>query len=764
MLRRPPENPLLGADHPVVGYTGPFLKVKPLNVRPDGPDPYFRHRFFNPSIQAMKHRLLTLATCSITLASFGQAPNWCATDVERQRLLREEPGYAKYEIAVDGDMEALMRNHLHDRDEMPVITIPIVFHVLHLRGTENISNEQILDAVRILNEDFRKLNADTAGVWPEFQPRIGDARMEFKLPTIDPIGNCTNGIDRIMTVETLRGMRESKLKPWPRDQYLNVWINKSMGGGSAAGYFTGFPETADGIMILHPYVGGSGAPGSGWTSDDFRARALTHEIGHFFNVNHVWGENNDPMVACGDDGVEDTPITRGFNFCPTPTQSRVCNPDSLEMAQNYMDYSYCSSGHLYTKGQCLRMRAAAESPTSQRDGLWTEENLQETGVAEGYRMTCPPKADFYAMVGSNPENPTIPFSPTVCTGVDVIFHDNSSRSFPTSWSWTFQDGNPATSTERNPEVSFTAPGWKTVTLTVSNEHGSDTKTDQYAVLVGASGDTFGPFFESFETQTGASLWPFFQQNYENNYSEFYRYSGGGHTGNACAILNSGDRNPLDFIDPDNATDVDELITPLLNLSGLSSPVLAFRYAYSTTTAADSLITEKLEIHSSTDCGRTWQPRSTIDGTELVTNGNDPSMPPANWQLKSITIPSSLQGPTVRFRFRFTSGIYSGNLFIDDINIGTAVGMGDLSANDFMSIFPNPTNDHFTLQVVGMDAQRTEVSITDVRGALVYANSFQPMGGAPIEISGRALGLNDGLYMLRVSNAAGSSVQKLVVGR
>lgn len=706
----------------------------------------------------MKHLLLTLAAGSISLASFGQSPNWCGTDAERQRLLREEPGYAKYEIAVDGDLEAIMRNNMHLRDDMPVYTVPIVFHVLHLRGVENISDAQILDAVEILNEDWRKMNADTAGVWPIFQSRIADMRMEFRLPTIDPVGNCTNGIDRIMTVETLRGAAMSKLKPWPRDKYVNVWVNESMGGGGAAGYFSAFPPIADGIMILNNYTGSIG------TSNPGSSRALSHEIGHFFNINHVWGENNNPMVACGDDGVEDTPITKGFNFCPTEAQSRVCDPNITEMPQNYMDYSYCSSGHLFTHGQALRARAAAESPTSQRDGLWTEANLQATGVAEGYRMSCPPKADFYAMVGSNPNNPTIPFSPTVCAGVDVVFHDNSSRSFPTSWSWTFQDGDPATSTERNPQVSFSSPGWKTVSLTVANDHGSDTKTNEYTILVGASGDTYGPFFESFETQTEASLYPFIQQNYENNYSEFRRYTGGGHTGNACAMLNSGDRNQLDFIDPDNATDVDELITPLLNLTGVSSPVLAFRYAYSTTTATDSLLTEELEIYSSTDCGRTWQIRSTIEGTDLVTNGNDPSMPPANWRLKSINIPASLQGPTVRFRFRFTSGIYSGNLFIDDINIATAVGMGDLSGADFMSVFPNPTNDQFTLQILGMDAQRTEVSITDVRGALVYANTFQPMGSAPIQISGRALGLSDGLYMLRASNAAGSSVQKLMVGR
>jgi len=709
----------------------------------------------------MKHTLLALAACSISFATFAQqAAQPCGTAQERQRLIAEEPGYLEYEATVEAEIRELMRNNATQRDGLTVYTIPIVFHVLHLRDTENITNEQILDAMRILNEDFRKLNADTAGVWPYFQSRIGDAAMEFRLPTLDPVGNCTNGIDRIMTVETLRGQAESKLKPWPRDQYLNVWVNKSMGpGSSAAGYFSSFPPIADGIMILHTYVGATG------TSNPGSSRALSHEIGHFFNLNHPWGETNNPMVVCGDDGVDDTPITRGFNFCPSQSQSIVCvPPDSLEMAQNFMDYSYCSSGHLFSKGQCLRMRSAADSPSAQRDGLWQEDNLQATGIADGYQAQCAPLADFYAQVGITPSNPDSPFSPTVCTGVNVQFRDNSSRAFPTSWSWTFQDGTPSTSTERNPIATFSAPGWKTVSLTVANDNGSSSKTDEFTVLVGESGNNIGPFFESFETQEGSSLWPYFQSNYENNITAFSRYTGGGHTGSACAMLNSGDRNQLDFIDPDNATDVDELITPLLDLSGVSGAVLAFRYAYSTSTSVDSLLEEELELHSSTDCGRTWQPRSTIAGTDLVTNGNNPTMPPALWKLKSLTIPGSLAGPTVRFRFRFRSSAFSGNLFIDDINIATAVGINDLNGADFMSVFPNPTNDHFTLQVFGMEAQRTEVTITDVRGAVVYANTYQPMGGSPIEISGRALSLSDGLYMLRASNSAGSSVQKLMVGR
>ncbi|HMC98353.1 MAG TPA: hypothetical protein VKG92_11895, partial [Flavobacteriales bacterium] len=108
----------------------------------------------------MKKILLALAACSISIASIAQTPRPCGTDEERQRLIREVPGYLEYEAALRGELQELMRNNRSERGGMTVYTIPIVFHVLHLRGTENISNEQIQDAVRILNEDYRRLNAD----------------------------------------------------------------------------------------------------------------------------------------------------------------------------------------------------------------------------------------------------------------------------------------------------------------------------------------------------------------------------------------------------------------------------------------------------------------------------------------------------------------------------------------------------------------------------------------------------------------------------
>jgi PKD repeat protein len=467
---------------------------------------------------------------------------------------------------------------------------------------------------------------------------------------------------------------------------------------------------------------------------------------------------------CGDDGVDDTPLTRGWNYCPNNTDIWAdCDPEIKENVQNYMEYSYCSL--MFTEGQTERMTAALNSATGDRSSTWTEDNLRAVGIADGYQAQCAPIADFYVRTTLDTGgSQVIPFTPTVCTGVDARFMDNSVGAFPTSWEWSFQDGEPSTSTDRNPIVRFNSPGWKTVTLTASNANGSGTKTSEYGILIGGTPNySTGLYSESFENTE--SLFPFFASNYDDNITAFNRFVGAGSSGNACVRLNSGERNQLDLVDPANERDIDELISPTMDLRGLVSAELNFSYAYSTSTTVLTNVTEVLEVSSSTDCGRTWQLRGFIDNEELINNGNNSVVPPASWTQKTYTLPQSVRNSdNVRFRFRFTSSAFSGDLFIDDINISGAVGLERLTKEDFMSIYPNPTNDQFTLAVFGMDRSSTELIVQDLRGAIVYTSILAPAGPTGVVLSGRELGLADGIYMIRASNDAGSSTQKLIIGR
>ncbi|MFM9004268.1 MAG: M43 family zinc metalloprotease, partial [Flavobacteriales bacterium] len=195
---------------------------------------------------------------------------------------------------------------------MTIYTIPVVFHIVHNNGTENIDNTQIYDAVNILNRDFRLQNADTMSIVDAFDQLAADIGIEFRLATKDPNGNCTNGITRTVSDLTYLGDDQVKdLIMWPRNKYLNVWVCQAANG--AAGY-TNLPENVagiwgagnDGIMMRSDYIGSIG------TSTTSRSRTLTHEVGHWLNLMHTWGDSNEPGLASNcdmDDEVDDTPNT-----------------------------------------------------------------------------------------------------------------------------------------------------------------------------------------------------------------------------------------------------------------------------------------------------------------------------------------------------------------------------------------------------------------------------------------------------------------------
>ncbi|HEX8516156.1 MAG TPA: M43 family zinc metalloprotease [Bacteroidia bacterium] len=258
------------------------------------------------------YKLILGLVLGTSVSAYGQFK--CGTTEAMRKLVEKHPELAGALNAETPDLSGFqMRSPNYDSTTLYIV--PVVFHVLHTNGSENISDAQIFDQIAILNEDFRKMNADTATVDSAFYDNMADSRIEFRLAQLDPNGNCTNGIDRIYSRLTNNADDNSKLNQWPRDKYLNVWVVNTMASVGTAGYAYYPSATAsplfpyDGIIILNDYIGSIGTGATG------RSRALTHEIGHYLNLPHTWGSTNEPGVACGDDGVGDTPMTKGHTAC-----------------------------------------------------------------------------------------------------------------------------------------------------------------------------------------------------------------------------------------------------------------------------------------------------------------------------------------------------------------------------------------------------------------------------------------------------------------
>jgi PKD repeat protein len=640
--------------------------------------------------------------------------------------------------AVLRDQQAFANGYVENTQKqmVPVYIIPIVFHIIHEGGAENISDDQVFDAVRILNEDFRKLNANAANTVSAFQSIAADCEIEFRLAQKNPNGICTNGIDRIVSNETNIGDDNSKLNPWPRSKYFNVWVVKTMTSG-AAGYAylpgTAFPTNKDGVIILSGYIGSIG------TGNPTRSHALTHETGHFLNLMHTWGSTNNPGVDCsGSDNVSDTPPTEGWTTCNLA--GATCG-SSLDNVQNYMEYSYCPT--MFTQGQKTRMRDALLSTNGQRSSLWTSSNLIATGVS------LPSVLCHADLKSSNSTN-------TVCQGNSLTFTDLSWNGTPTTWNWTFAGGTPATSTDSIPVILYTTPGVYNVDLTVSNGSGSASVTKTSFVTVNSSTATYtsSNYSEGFESTVIPNAdWKI--RNAVPGGNTWTQTSSASYTGyKSVMITNTAAAD----------TYVDDLISPSINMTAITgSKELTFKVAYA---QRSSSTLDKLQVYVSTNCGISWSLRYVKTGTALSTGGVQASsfIPNASqWALHTVSLSGYATQTNLYFMFRFTSN-GGNNIYIDDINMGGSSGIDEGIANTInFNVFPNPEEDNTIVSFSILEKQNVVLKIYDIVGREVttLCTSNLTAGEYQFPIKEK-INLSAGSYFITLLIDKQSFTKKLIV--
>lgn len=606
--------------------------------------------------------------------------------------------------------------------------IPVVVHIIHADGPENISDAQVRNGIEILSRNYRKLNPDTVEIMPPFQSIAADMEVEFELARLDPDGNCTSGINRIRSGMTTSGTHNVKtLIHWPRERYLNVYVVRNAAGlaGHALMPFQAdsIPEK-DGIVIQGSYFGNTG------TSNDVRSVVLSHEVGHYLNLFHIWGGNNVPefyylpvgeQVNCviGDE-VDDTPATVGWSNCNVNGTS--CDGE-LDNVQNFMDYAYCA--RMFTQGQKERAHAALNSPLAQRNNLWTAGNMDATGLSTEPELCA---ADLNAS------------RRTVCTGETLQLSDGSYHG-ATAWNW--QLGAGQSSIQQNPSLSYTTPGIYDVTLTASNGSVQASLTkERYIRVLPATGQLL-PYMEGFESANQVSDTELFAECESD--ACFTVIEGPAATGvRSMRLENEG-------------TGVRQAIsTPRLNMTQTPNPVLRFRYAFA---QRDTANTDRLLVRISRDCGRTWLTRLTLEEEALPTamlSATGSFVPNSeDWtEVLMSNIPPSYQTDNVLIQFEFFSG--GGNaLYIDDINIVDVDALGvPEQLSESWNVLPNPASDSFRIE--GHFAQQ-QVEIFSMEGRLVRSIGTVHTS-APIEVSE----LPAGAYLVRISSGANSAMRRLVV--
>ncbi len=672
----------------------------------------------------------------LSIFSFGflnaQEQFPCHSDEMHYQLVQANPNMLPHFELKRQELETFTKNYEEFQAKSGPYIIPIVFHVIHMNGDENVSDDQLFDAVKNLNEQYNKRNADTSLTIAAFKGIAANVQVEFRLAKLDPDGNCTNGITRHYSPTSAIGDHTVKsVVHWPREKYLNVYVCKSATSGMAGHSL--MPPVADtladwdGIVMSHNYVGTIG------TSDWTHRTVLSHEVGHYLNLYHIWGGNNVPgfyylpVASSGncayDDEVGDTPNTIGWQTC---NKSGISCGD-LDNVQNYMDYSYCST--MFTEGQKLRMHAALNSSIAQRNNLWQPQNLAETGVLN-------PGELCYAGIEVK--------RPYACIGDTVEIFDRSYHNVQTRV-WDIPNATIVSQEDSLIKVIFNQEGTFNVGLVVSNSVDTMTVFEENFIEILPSAPTNNFLWEDFENSSLTTRTVLLNDN--NNWN-FTNHNASGENGYFMNNFDNGTQSYNFDLRP-------------INLIGVTNPAIIFDRAFAKLANTEL---ESLEIKVSNDCGVKWNTFRSFTLNSLKTVATElqvgPYLPSTeDWaSIPSFVIPSGYRKAHTMIRFSYQGKGYN-DLYLDNINIGA---QNELNTNhldnNIIAIYPNPTTKAFTISS-SKDIAYT-VAIFDVTGKKV-ANHIFDFG---LEHTIDVKEFNSGFYLVKITSEGKELTKRLIIER
>ncbi len=642
-------------------------------------------------------------------------------------------------------------------------TIPVVFHILHTGGPENISDQVCIDALDWVNKDLARLHADANTVAQPFQSLYVPSDIKLMLAKRDNAGNCVTGIVHRYDTRTvwdrsgnINLLYSGITAMYPSSRYLNIIIVKEIVAqpnqvGTIVGY-TYKPGTwgsnvaQDAIVYNYSYLDVNGG----------EPRSLTHELGHWLNLSHTWGDTNNPGISCGDDFVSDTPPTRGqLGGCPSSASGNLCATTSntaytagMNNSENIMDYTSCSKN--FTAGQTERMRTALASSISSRNNLSSPGNIAFTDVNGA--GVCAPVAEFIST--------TLGY--TVCSGGSLTMRDFSYNGSVDNYNWAAGNGGiVASPTSSSTSIQFNTIGTVNVTLTVSNAQGATSKVRTVTVVDGTA-SMVGPYTEGFES----SLQPDWSTFNSTNNSPTWEYTyDASYEGNACFVL----QNAGAF-----ANDVDYLQTPIIDMSASPVKDLEFAYAYARKNTSE---TDIFRVESSTDCGGSWNDLLVYTAGQMAgfSGGTTASsFIPTPEQWRSVVLSSAAfskwnaikNSPALIIRFTFEQGNTGAgnNFYLDAINLPAGgTGLAELRSKLGLSLYPNPTNGSASLSLHLHDASKVRVAVLDVLGKEVL-----PVTETNLSAGEQTLTLNAnsslpaGIYFVDIMVNGSRVTEKLVI--
>jgi hypothetical protein len=617
---------------------------------------------------------------SITYKSTTDANGYirCAT-MEADSIRRSKnpnlPTLAQDEVWLQGQIEKFKAKQKEDEaagiPKATLLTIPMVIHIIHngdaIGTNENITTAQALSQVQVLNEDFRRM-LGTPGY--NTHPDGADIEIEFCMAVVDPNGNPTDGIDRVNEgIASFSGLNDvDAIKPnsiWDPTQYMNMWTVNY--GNSGLLGFAQFPNSSglsginanngaantDGVVADYRSFGSKNIyPAGNYSAPYDLGRTMTHEVGHWLGLRHIWGDAN-----CGNDFCNDTPQTQTSNGgCPTQT---TCD-GIQDMVQNYMDYTNDACMNIFTDDQKTRIRTVMT--VSPRRASLAASTVCQNPISDdaGISDVVTPAG---TLCGGNftPEITLKNYGNNNITVVTVNYDIDGGASTVYNWNGTLTPGSTVNITLPSMSAAAGAHVFNASTSLPNGVTDGTMSNDAFAsnfTIDLASGAAL-PINEGFTVAT----FPPTNWTVTNGGNATYTWEHDASNGTAPTVGNS---TVIDNFTANTAGDIDDLNMPAVDLSGMGSATLTFDVAYARYNATYA---DQLDVVLSNDCGQTWNVIYSKASAVLATDPDQTGAytSPTTWRNESIDLTPYVGSSKVEIAFRSISG-YGQYLYLDNINL------------------------------------------------------------------------------------------------
>lgn len=677
----------------------------------------------------MRHTFIILFTLLYSLTVIGQRK--CGTAVALQQRVLEHPSL---QLVIDNNekkMQLLQQRRLMrvQTEAVPQnVTIPVVVHIV-LDNPDLVTDAQVMSQIAVLNQDYNATNPDVSQIPPVWQPIIGNTRISYCLAQRTPGDEPTTGIVRVKTAagrsfDISGGAPDAKYDQsggsdaWDTQKYLNIWVTHLSGNylGVAAPPGVGYPAEQEGVVVLYTAFGTTGSVGRIYNL----GRTTTHEIGHFFGLKHIWGD--DGGTCSVDDGISDTPLQGDNTYgCPNFPKTDNCSPNFPGiMFMNYMDYTDDACMHLFTAGQTGRMRDVLENTVA---GLMSsngctpvvlpENDAALTAVSGASGKRCDNRILPEVTLRNKGTNPL--------TTVRILYRLNNGSLVNYNWQGNLPSLQSVNVTLPASQVAVGAYNLQAYTQSPNGQPDANVANDTITSRFHFDAEVQLPFEEGFEQDSFPPPgWDLY--NPDRSFT-WERDRNVGHNSKASALVRNKGYNVND--------QTDDLITPVIDPQAHDSIFLFFDVAaavYSDPNMTNN-VWDTLQVLVTKDCHQTGAIAYSKWGKNLITRPTavlDEFIPGNNeWRRDSVDLTALVGKDKFQVAFRNISNAEN-NIYIDNIRIVTKDINPELRQAGVL-IHPNPTDGLVWISFYERPADLQQVNLYNSAGQLIASKPGNAIG-------------------------------------